>query len=198
MLPTAGQLCCQLPVPPIALDLNDKLRAFYLFIFLLKNKTKQNWVCLDFSWKPAFLSPIQAHLKCHCFLEPCVGHFFTSFSPLWKFCTVYMPLSPTFPSPPCWGGWLPILCWKGHLKGIGGKESFQTTCWPSLETLLSRCVWESASPQAILLSCFTRGRGALALGPSSTFWMHIGKEANLASKSVQWGPKSESQSSEGE
>lgn len=45
MLPTAGQLCWQLPVPPIALDLNDKLRAFiYLFIFHKKKNKKTEFV----------------------------------------------------------------------------------------------------------------------------------------------------------
>lgn len=146
--------------------------------------------CFSFSHTSTFEMSLLFRTLCWTFL-------YLFLSPLKVLHSVYAFVS-HLPSPPCWGSWLPILCWKGHLKGIGGKESFQTTCWPSLETLLSRCVWESASPQAILLSCFTRGRGALALGPSSTFWMHTGKEANLASKSVQWGPKSESQSSEGQ
>lgn len=142
---------------PVSLDLNDKLRTFFFL-------NEKNRVCLDFSRKPAFLSPIQAHLECHCFLQPCVGQFFTSLSlspPLKVLHSVNIPMSFTSLLLPL--GRADCL---SSVKGIGRKESFQTP--PAGLPWRPRCVWEVLH-QATLLSCFTRGGGLWPWDPVPHF-----------------------------
>lgn len=85
---------------------------------------------MNFSCKTAFLSPIRAHLKCRCFLKPCVGYVLPLSSfPLGKFRIVqtHPCLSPSLLL--SGRAWLLIQCCQGGtLRYRKGRSPNSTRC----------------------------------------------------------------------